>query len=246
MNKLGAWVGDYAAAAKFFVAGVFQARSTAKSFGGSERPLVILPGVYEPWTFMIPLIDHIKDSGRSVHVIPDLGLNRRTIPESAEIAQRYLEELGLSGVTLIAHSKGGLIGKHMMLHDDHGDGRVESLIAISTPFSGSRRARYFLNRTVRDFLPTEPTLAALSENEVVNARITSIYAEWDLHIPEGSFLPGAHNVPLPLGGHFRVVGDPLVFAAVDAALEKASAGEPGPIADEKHNVEQGTGNDETE
>src|SRR4051812_16846514 len=138
MNRLSAWAADYAYAARYFAAGVFQARSTAKSFGGSNRPLVILPGVYEPWTFMIPLVNHIKDSGRSVHVIPDLGLNRRTIPESAVIAQRYLDELGLTHVTLIAHSKGGLIGKHMMLHDD-GEGRVERLIAISTPFAGSRR-----------------------------------------------------------------------------------------------------------
>jgi hypothetical protein len=39
-----------------------------------------------------------------------------------------------------------------------------------------------------------------------------VYAGFDPHIPEGSELPGAKNVRLETGGHFRVLAHPQVFA----------------------------------
>jgi hypothetical protein len=52
----------------------------------------------------------------------------------------------------------------------------------------------------------------------VNARIVSIYGDDDTHIPEGCDLPGATNLRFPVSGHFRVLGDEQVLAAVDAAV----------------------------
>jgi triacylglycerol lipase len=246
MNKLGEWVVDYLAAARYYAGGLFQGGGVEPTLGGTDRPVLILPGVYEPWTFMLPLIRHLLAKGHSVHVVADLGFNRKRIPKSAAIAQAYLESNGLENVTIVAHSKGGLIAKHMMLHDDP-DGRIGKLIAISTPFAGSRRARFFFIRTVRDFLPDDSTVTLLGSGAGVNARITSIYSEWDLHIPETSGLPGATNVPIPIGGHFRVIGHPLVLAALDDAL----GDERGPVADEPNSitnkqgdVEQSPSNDE--
>jgi hypothetical protein len=95
---------------------------------------------------------------------------------------------------------------------------VHSLIAIATPFSGSSLAPYIPSRTIRALGPADSLIVALAANLDLNSRITSIYGEFDPHIPGGSELPGATNVRVPVVGHFRVLADRRVIRAVlDAA-----------------------------
>lgn len=211
-----AYLADYATAV--WMLGASLRRGAGSSYhGGDLAPVLLLPGVYEPWTFLRPLAERIHAAGHPVHVVSALGRNMRGIPESAAIAQGYLDENNLRGAVLVAHSKGGLIGKHMMLIDDT-EGRIDRLVAIATPFGGSRYARYMVDPQLRAFRPTETTLAMLTANAMANARITSIYGEVDTHIPEGCALSGATNIEVPVTGHFRVLSDSRVLTAVDAAL----------------------------
>ena len=69
--------------------------------------------------------------------------------------------LDLRGVALVAHSKGGLIGKHLLAFDDP-DGRLDRLVAVATPFGGSRLARYAMGSTLRAFLPGDPVIRSLA------------------------------------------------------------------------------------
>ena len=211
-----AYAADYAVALRM-VASSLRRGTDASYHDGSLAPVVLLPGVYEPWTFLRPLAERIHATGHPVHVVRELGRNVRGIPESAAIAQRYLDEHDLRGVALVAHSKGGLIGKHMMLLDDT-ERRIDRLVAVATPFGGSRYARYMIDPQLRAFRPTERTMAMLTANAMANARITSIYGSVDTHIPEGCALPGATNVEFPVTGHFRVLADERVLTAVDSAL----------------------------
>src|SRR5690606_17989749 len=112
-----------------------------------------------------------------------LGFNHRPIPDSARQVGECLRQLDLRHVTIVAHSKGGLIGKYLLAHDDAG-ARVDRVVAIATPFSGSRMAYYAIPRAVRAFRPDDPVVASLAVERSVNARITSIAPEWDPHIPE--------------------------------------------------------------
>ena len=61
-------------------------------------------------------------------------------------------------------------------------------------------------------------LRLLAEELRVNGRITSIWAEFDPHIPGGSRLQGATNVELPVQGHFRILGSPELLEAVERAV----------------------------
>jgi hypothetical protein len=49
----------------------------------------------------------------------------------------------------------------------------------------------------------------------VNARITSVWAAFDPHIPGGSSLPGAVNRRIDDGGHFRILRNPAVLDELD-------------------------------
>ena len=211
------YAADYTYALRLMARGLFSVRDDAQYLGGDLAPIVLLPGVYEPWTFLRPLADRLHRLGHPVHVVRALGNNTRSLPVVAARAQRYLEQRDLRDVVLVAHSKGGLIGKHMMLVDDAA-GRVDRLIAIATPFGGSRYAHWMLDPSLRAFRPTDRTMAMLAASASVNSRITSIYGDVDTHIPEGCELPGATNLEFPVSGHFRVLGNEGVLAAVDAAV----------------------------
>jgi hypothetical protein len=190
--------------------------SALREGGGS--PVLLLPGVYETWHFLEAVGASLNRAGHPVHVVPTFGHNLRPVAEMAELAHDYLVEWELTDVAIVAHSKGGLIGKTLMLTPE-GRARVRSMVAINSPFGGSDYAHILPIRTLREFVPTNETIRALARNAEVNSRITSIYAEWDPIIPNGSFLEGATNLELPSRGHFRLLDRPDLLDAVARSVD---------------------------
>ncbi|RXR26368.1 alpha/beta hydrolase [Oerskovia turbata] len=186
-------------------------------------PVVLVPGVYEPWHFLLPLATLLHDAGVAVHVLPELRDNRRPVTEGAVLLRRYLRERDMRDVVVVAHSKGGLIGKLAMVHESP-DRRISSMIAINTPFAGSAYARWFVTPAVRAFIPSDATIVALSAERAVNERITSVHSHWDPHIPAGSTLDDAHDVVLDTPGHFRPLADPRLH---DLLVERIVGTRPG-------------------
>ena len=179
-------------------------------------PVLLLPGIYERWQFMRPVADLLRRRGHPVHVLTRLRWNTAPIAASAAHVAAYLEENDLRDVLVVAHSKGGLIGKYAMLHEDP-EQRIARMIAIATPFAGSAYARLFVLPSIRAFSPRDRTLRLLAEQLEVNSRITSIWGAFDPHIPGGSRLEGATNVPLRTSGHFRILGQQELLDAVEHA-----------------------------
>jgi triacylglycerol lipase len=197
--------------------GALRGSDPALLLPGSLRPIVLLPGVYETWHFLETVGVHLNGLGYPVHVVPAFGRNLRPIPEMAELAGDYIEQQDLRDVAIVAHSKGGLIGKTLMLADDRGS-RIARMVAINTPFGGSDYAHLVPIRTLREFVPTHETIVTLTRNAAVNRHITSIYSSWDPIIPNGSVLDGATNLELPITGHFRILDRPDLLAAVERAV----------------------------
>lgn len=193
-------------------------RDPGELAGGSRAPVLLVPGVYETWEFLLPIARRLHDAGHPVHAVTELRHNSIPVPDAAALAQRYLERHDLRGVVVVAHSKGGLIGKHMMAVDDTA-GRIARMVAVAAPFSGSSLARYAPVATLRIFMDTDPTLSTLASNFAINSRITSIYGEFDPMIPARSHLDGATNVELPVVGHFSVLRDRRVLDAIQAAID---------------------------
>lgn len=207
------WAADYLYAARAQLRAL-DPRVTPEAFrSGDRRPVLVIPGVYEPWRFMLPLIRTLHGDGHPVHVVDPLRANRRPVADGAAAVSRYLAATGLDDVVIVAHSKGGLIGKHVMALDAEGH-RVRAMAAIATPFGGSALARYQFSRTLRAFSPRDATLRRLGAEREVNRRVVSIFADFDPHIPEGSELAGARNVRLATGGHFRILAHPETLRVV--------------------------------
>ncbi|WP_150308666.1 esterase/lipase family protein [Planctomonas psychrotolerans] len=214
------WFLDYAYVGYWQVVGFLFRRDPERYRNGVEAPVLILPGIYERWQFLLPVIERLHRAGHPIHVVTTLGYNTGDVVSMAKLCRHYVEEADLRGVIIVAHSKGGLIGKYLMAFGDPEE-RVTAMVAINTPFGGSRYARFFFTRPIRAFVPTHETLLALAKRKEINPRITSVFSEFDPHIPESSALVDAHNVKLPTGGHFRVLAEPELLTAVERAVEAA-------------------------
>ncbi len=182
--------------------------------------LVLLPGVLETWQFMRPLADFLFEHGYRVRTVPYLGHNAGPIREMAVYTGRFLEEQDLDDVVIVAHSKGGLIGKYVMAHTAAGD-RVRAMVTVNAPFSGSSLAHVIRMRIVRHFHPRHPTISGLNRSTAVNARITSICSTYDPLIRDHESMDGATNVSLDAIGHFGILTDDRLQAAI---LTVASGG----------------------
>ncbi|WP_434993472.1 esterase/lipase family protein [Arthrobacter sp. Ld5] len=224
-----AWTLDYAYVA-FWQAHGFLLRSDPEQYrtpapGAPEgkAPVLLLPGIYETWQFMRPIAHHLHQAGHAVHVVQRMGYNRGTIEDMAHLAAEHLKQHELTDVVIVAHSKGGLIGKFLLTMSGVAP-RVDRLVAINTPFSGSIYAAFFLLPSIRAFSPFDRTLQRLRAEFSLNARITSIYSRFDPHIPGGSFVDGARNVQLDTMGHFRPIADKRVLQEIEQAIAAGDAG----------------------
>lgn len=207
--NLYGWVLDY----RYAVVCVL--RDLISHPNSAEQPVrvVSLPGIFEQHAFSGFVVHHIESQGVAVGHFEALGYNVAPLPKSASMLMSYLREHDLRDVVIVAHSKGGLIAKYAMVFEDT-EGRISRLIAFSTPFSGSRYAKYFPLRSVREMAPRSEMIRMLQAETAVNARITSIYARWDPHIPGGCALEGAENIVIDTVGHFRLLNDPRLFELI--------------------------------
>lgn len=201
-------------------------RTQADAWASGDRiPVVLLPGIWEPWRYLRPLGERLHHAGHPVFPVPALRLNGADLAASAEVVAAFLAARDLRNVVLVAHSKGGLIGKQAMLRPEVA-ARVRGMVAVCSPFDGSRLARPVFARTPLGlFCPDGGVLLALAAERAVNARITSIGAAWDEMIPDGSVLPGARNITVAMPGHFLPIADPGVATLVCAEVDRFVKGD---------------------
>lgn len=212
--RLWGWYLDYWFVAWWQFRALFSSRVPRAFADGNRAPVLLIAGVYEPWYFLRRIGKRLNEAGHPVHVVGEIGYNRASIVDVATLASRYLERHDLRGVVLVAHSKGGLVGKQLMATTD----RVVALVAVATPFGGSSLARFVPVRSIRAFDPLDSTITTLAANLALNSRITSIYPQFDPHIPGGSHLEGATNIELPIVGHFRLLADARVIEGIESAV----------------------------
>ena len=183
--------------------------------------MLIIPGVFENWTMMRRLCDRINAAGHPVHAL--LGLNRNTMPvaQAAAVTAAYPRENSLDQIIMLAHSKGGLIGKYLLVNDPSVS--IKHLIAIASPVAGSPYARLVRHAVISGFGEDDALLLDLGAQESSNARITTITPAFDPYILAGSALEGAQNYRVASSEHFRVLGDPAVTNLVLRAIAQASS-----------------------
>ncbi|MGO2658188.1 esterase/lipase family protein [Mycetocola reblochoni] len=184
---------------------------------GDERlpEVVLVPGVYEQWWFLRDYAELLNAAGYRVRVVHGLGYNLRGIVETAELLAAALRRRTVAdaGILLVGHSKGGLIGKQLLRRRDP-ELRLHGVVAVATPFGGSRLARQAIDPHLRVFSPLDPTIVELGMDARLNESIVSVYGVFDPDIPDGSTLSDATNVPVTSTGHMSILLDAEAAQAV--------------------------------
>ena len=250
-KKIRSWLVDYGYMFRGTAAMLIYREPPAHYLGyrvAGKVPVILIPGILGKWGFMKKIGDKISLQGHPVYIVPELGYNIYSIPTSAkrlrsyivhivprsghippkvekgaEHVRRLIEREGLQGAVLVAHSKGGLIGKYVLAHQNT-DGRVLGMVAIATPFSGSAMAKLIPHDSFRELHTDSQIVHDLERHEAVNKRIISIIPEYDNHVwaAKGSFLEGAKNVEVPVHGHHKVLFSGHVQEAVLRGVEELS------------------------
>ncbi len=249
-KKVGAWLVDYGYMLRGTLSMLIQHEPPAHYLDHiveGKVPVILIPGILGRWSFMKHLGDNISLQGHPVYIVPELGNNIYSVPTSAktlrslivhiipkighlppkvsrgaETVRKLIEKQNLSGAVLVAHSKGGLIGKYLLAHHNM-DHRVLGMVAIATPFSGSAMAKLIPHDSFKELRTDSEIIQDLEKHHAANGRIISIIPEYDNHVwaERGSFLEGAaENIEVSVMGHHKVLFSRMVVQTVLHSIEK--------------------------
>ena len=120
VKKIINWVIDYTYMIHGSVTGLLHHKAPAHYLGHIQEgkvPIILIPGVLGRWGFLKNLGDKISLEGHPVYIVQSLKYNLFSIPESAKIIRKIVDTIKketphFSNAIIIAHSKGGLIGKY--------------------------------------------------------------------------------------------------------------------------------------
>jgi len=224
MQILKAWLLDTLFAIRGFIQMYVYVKPPKKYLTHDEDkvfPILIIQGYMDRWGFIKNLADKISDYGFAVHVLPELKNNLEDITYSAKYISKYIEDNKLEDVVIIGHSKGGLIGKYILVNENNKK-NVIGLITISTPFLGSLMANYFKFLKSNEFEPKNKLLKELWSHHEVNKRIIAIFPKIDNVVwVKNSSLEGAlENIYLNTSGHHRILFDKSAQEKIISSINK--------------------------
>lgn len=206
MRRVLHWLVDYAHIAKNWRK-MYLHRNPPEHYLGhiaeGKAPVILLAGISNTWRSLKKIGDRISLEGHPVYIIPKLGRNFEDIKSIAKIIEEVIAENNLKDVIIIAHSKGGLVGKYLLVHDK----RIKRLITIATPFAGSTIVKLIPHKAFKELSPKSQIIADLNSHPEVNKNIVSIIPSFDNHVfPKGSsYLEGAKNIKVDIYGHHKIL-----------------------------------------
>ncbi|MCK6527808.1 alpha/beta fold hydrolase [Myxococcota bacterium] len=203
-------------------------------FHAEGETVLLIHGFWQARVVMNTLERRLRADGFRV-ISFDLGgvlwnFNARGIPYLAQKIHKKLERLRDRGdfgrLHVVGHSKGGLIGKHLVARAG-GDQYVRSLITLGTPHYGTPLAYVgtlltgVLATSVWQMWPNSSFIQDLNATPFPSrVRLVSIYSTQDLLCPPSSAIvrprPGedVRNVLVKGLGHMDLVEDPWVYGLV--------------------------------
>ncbi|MDX1535384.1 MAG: alpha/beta hydrolase [Candidatus Spechtbacterales bacterium] len=224
MKKTIHWILDYIYAV-YILLKISIIRKEPKHYRGyieKKTAILLIPGILERWGFLRYFANTLSGEGYPIYTLTGLGYNTKSIHDSAKMVQEFIKEKNLKKVIILAHSKGGIIGREV-LSSYNQDGRIIKLIAIASPFRGSKISRAIPFRPFKELTPK--SVAKISpKNSDADDKIVSICGYFDNHIwPNNSCeLPGAENIEVDIYGHHKILANKKVLKIVKEKIKEAA------------------------
>jgi len=162
-------------------------------FARCQSPVLLLYGVFATRRTLEVLERRLRRDGYCVFSLdlsaPGRVFDTRGIEELAEFVRAKVERMysrypGMGKLTIVGHSKGGLIGTYYVKRLG-GDKRARALVTLGTPHNGTPTTwlalpMAVLDRSILQMLPGSSFVRLLQDGPwPPNVRFTSIYSRWD-------------------------------------------------------------------
>jgi pimeloyl-ACP methyl ester carboxylesterase len=214
-------------------------------FSRCPRPVLLLHGFFTSRRTFDVLERRLRREGYGVFTL-DLGglwrtLNTRGIDDLADLVRAKIERLyarhpELGPLTIVGHSKGGLIAAYYVKKLG-GWRRTRAVITLGAPFRGTELAWLglplgFFARSLWQLVPGSPFLHRLQAGPwPAQVRLTSIWSKEDGSAPYPSAVIDTHGLPHLVnvevrGGHHAFLTRRTIFATILAALRAGEAEAP--------------------
>ncbi|MGB9356461.1 MAG: alpha/beta fold hydrolase [Azonexus sp.] len=172
-----------------------------------RRPLVLVHGYgcsRGVWWFLRRQFEVAGHVVATVSLAPPYTNIGKLVPQLAQRIEEVCAATGAEQVVLVAHSMGGLVCRSYLAR--HGSDRVERLITLASPHSGSELARIGIGQNAREMEPGSRWLKDL-ESSVTPVRAISIRTPHDNYVmpQDNQRLPGALDVALDGIGHLALL-----------------------------------------
>lgn len=217
-------------------------RST--DFTNCPRPVLLLPGFMSTRRGLTVMERRLRRDGYGVFSLNLGGLlntfNTRSIETSALLVREKIEALyarheALGPLTIIGHSKGGLIGRYYVKRLG-GHERANALITLGTPHHGTPNAYLgaavfgLVARSIWQLMPMSPFIRRLQQGPFpAHVRFSAIYSREDNMVPypAGTIEQGARanqfNVEVEGISHHEFLTRKAVYAAIRRELDLVAA-----------------------
>ncbi|HVP66937.1 MAG TPA: permease [Anaeromyxobacteraceae bacterium] len=212
-------------------------------FSRCQNPVLLLYGVFATRRTLDVLERRLRRDGYCVFSLdlsaPGRVFDTRGIPELAELVRAKVERMyarypGMGPLSIVGHSKGGLIGAYYVKRLG-GDRRTRALVTLGTPHNGTKSTwvalpMAVLDRSILQMLPGSSFVRRLQAGPwPPGVRLTSIYSTYDrLTVHPAAVLdprgnPLVHNVQAN-ASHRGFLVRKGVYDAVLHELRLAQAG----------------------
>jgi len=178
-------------------------------FTNCPRPVLLLYGVFATRRTLEVLERRLRRDGYCVFSLdlsaPGRVFDTRGIQDLAELVRAKVERMyarypGMGPLTVIGHSKGGLVGAYYVKRLG-GSSRTRALITLGTPHNGTPTTLFalpmaLLDRSILQMTPRSSFVRGLQDGPwPPGVGFTSIYSRRDrLTLHPGAMLEGARNV----------------------------------------------------
>ncbi|MBI5749701.1 MAG: alpha/beta fold hydrolase [Nitrospinae bacterium] len=199
----------------------------------NRNPIILVHGYMMRGLVMYPIKRRLsKDGYKNVYLFtyspPWLNIDdfSRQLRDKIEFVKK---ETGAEKVDLICHSMGGLVALNYINNLD-GAKSVNRLIALGTPFGGSKLWSFSIGRCGKEIKPGSEILKKLSVPPA-GVKTTAIYTTFDeMVIPyEYSKIEGADNIEMNYIGHVGLLFDGKAYGIIREALKTFQSSQNSPL-----------------
>ena len=172
-----------------------------------SRPLLLVHGYNcsrGVWWLLRRQLEAAGHTVATVSLAPPYTNIGKLVPQLAQRIENVCQATGADRVVLVAHSMGGLVCRSFLAR--HGSDRVERLITIASPHSGSELARIGIGKNAREMEPGSLWLKDLTQAGLPVPAVAIRTPHDNFVMPQDNQrLPGAIDVALEGIGHLAVL-----------------------------------------